>query len=49
MSYLQDLSKEAGGETSGNFKDLLEGLCLAPPAYDASEVNRSIKVGRTKL
>ena len=44
VCFVQDLSKELEGENSGNFKELLKALCLSPPAYDASEVNRAIKV-----
>ncbi|ELU00440.1 hypothetical protein CAPTEDRAFT_158666 [Capitella teleta] len=39
----KDLKEELKGETSGDFKECLKALCLAPDEYDASEIKRAIK------
>jgi hypothetical protein len=37
--------KELKSETSGNFKTVLEALCLSAAEFDASQLKKAMKVG----
>lgn len=42
--YTQDLVKELKGETSGNFKAVLVGLCQTPIEFDCDQLKKAMKV-----
>ena len=43
--YGKDLKKELHGELSGNFRDVILGLCLSPTEFDAEQLRKAMKVG----
>ena len=42
--YGKDLKKELHGELSGNFRDVILGLCLSPVEFDAEQLRKAMKV-----
>lgn len=41
--YGKDLTKELKSELSGHFKDVVVGLCMSLPEFDATQLNKAIK------
>ncbi|KAK2142740.1 hypothetical protein LSH36_919g01024 [Paralvinella palmiformis] len=44
--YGKDLKKELHGELSGNFRDVILGLCLSPTEFDAEQLRKAMKANR---
>ena len=42
--YGKDLKKELHGELSGNFRDLILGLCVPAVDFDAEQLRKAMKV-----
>jgi hypothetical protein len=42
--YGKDLPKELKSESSGNFKNVLMGLCQSPAEFQANQLRKAMKV-----